>query len=61
MLGVIRGGGLRGRQVLAGEHGGQIEADVLELVREGVAEGVEGGRRERHGGGLRRAWRAAMR
>jgi hypothetical protein len=52
---------LRGREVLAGEDGGEVEADVLELVGEGVAAGVEGGGRERHDVGLRSAWRAGVR
>jgi hypothetical protein len=39
-----------GLQVFTGEHAGKIEADVLEFVGERVAEGVERGGGDRHGG-----------
>ena len=46
---------LGGGEVLAGEDAREIEADVLEIVGEGVAEGVEGGGGDRHGGFQRRS------
>jgi hypothetical protein len=46
---------LGGGEVFTGENAREIEADVLQIVGERVAEGVEGRGGDRHGGFRRRS------